>query len=100
MALIVFRCLQGAGAALLLAGTLALLSALAGSRARGLAVWTAAGTFGAAAGPAGALTSPAVHGSEFAAVVEDGALSATQFHPEKSADAGAAVLANWLEELR
>ena len=50
-ALIVFRCLQGAGAALLLAGTLALLSALAGSRARGLAVWTAAGTFGAAAGP-------------------------------------------------
>jgi predicted MFS family arabinose efflux permease len=51
-ALIVFRCLQGAGAALLLAGTLALLSALAGSRTRGLAIWTAAGTFGAALGPA------------------------------------------------
>jgi MFS family permease len=50
-ALIVARCLQGAGAALLLAGTLALLSALAGSRARGLALWTAAGTFGAAGGP-------------------------------------------------
>jgi len=50
-ALIVARCLQGAGAALLLAGTLALLSALAGSRARGLALWTAAGTFGAAIGP-------------------------------------------------
>jgi predicted MFS family arabinose efflux permease len=50
-ALIVARCLQGAGAAMLLAGTLALLSALAGSRARGLALWTAAGTFGAAIGP-------------------------------------------------
>jgi predicted MFS family arabinose efflux permease len=57
-ALIVFRCIQGAGAAMLLAGSLALLSALSGSRARGLAVWTAAGTFGAALGPAlgGALT--------------------------------------------
>jgi glutamine amidotransferase len=32
--------------------------------------------------------------------VEDGPLAATQFHPEKSADAGAAVLANWLGELR
>jgi predicted MFS family arabinose efflux permease len=51
-ALIVARCLQGAGAAMLLAGTLALLSALTGSRTRGLAVWTAAGTFGAALGPA------------------------------------------------
>ena len=51
-ALIVFRCVQGAGAAMLLAGSLALLSALCGSRARGLAVWIAAGTFGAALGPA------------------------------------------------
>lgn len=51
-ALITFRCLQGAGAAMLLAGALALLSALTRSGARGLAVWTAAGTFGAAAGPA------------------------------------------------
>jgi imidazole glycerol-phosphate synthase subunit HisH len=46
------------------------------------------------------LTSWAVHGQEFVAVVEDGPLAATQFHPEKSADAGAAVLANWLGELR
>ena len=51
-ALIAFRCVQGAGAAMLLAGALALLSALGGSRARGLAIWTAAGTFGAALGPA------------------------------------------------
>jgi len=40
------------------------------------------------------------HGSRFVAAVEDGLLSATQFHPEKSGDAGAALLANWLEPLR
>ena len=34
------------------------------------------------------------------AAVEDGPLSATQFHPEKSGDAGAVLLANWLETLR
>jgi MFS family permease len=50
--LIAFRCLQGAGAAMLLAGSLALLAALTGSVARGVALWTAAGTFGAAVGPA------------------------------------------------
>jgi MFS family permease len=51
-ALIAFRCVQGIGAALLLAGALALLAALTGSAARGIAIWTAAGTFGAALGPA------------------------------------------------
>ena len=51
-ALVAFRSLQGFGAALLLAGALALLAALTGSSARGVAVWTAAGTFCAAAGPA------------------------------------------------
>jgi len=40
------------------------------------------------------------HGTDFVALVEDGPLMATQFHPEKSADAGAALLANWLETLR
>ena len=39
----------------------------------------------------------AVHGQPFLAAVEDGPLCATQFHPEKSGDAGAALLANWLE---
>ena len=39
------------------------------------------------------------HGEDFVALVEDGALMATQFHPEKSADAGAALLANWLDTL-
>jgi imidazole glycerol-phosphate synthase subunit HisH len=41
----------------------------------------------------------AEHGEPFIAAAEHGPLSATQFHPEKSGDAGAAVLANWLEAL-
>jgi imidazole glycerol-phosphate synthase subunit HisH len=41
----------------------------------------------------------ATHGEPFAAAVEDGLVSATQFHPEKSGDAGARVLANWLGTL-
>ena len=35
----------------------------------------------------------------FVAAVENGALSATQFHPEKSGAAGARLLANWLGTL-
>src|SRR6476469_4803209 len=50
--LIAARCVQGAGAALLLAGALPLLVALTGSTTRGSAIWTVAGTFGAALGPA------------------------------------------------
>jgi glutamine amidotransferase len=42
----------------------------------------------------------ATHGEPFLAAVENGPLSATQFHPEKSGDAGAALLRNWLETLR
>jgi len=56
-------------------------------------------SYAAPAGPPGALTSTAVHGGPFAAAVEDGATSATQFHPEKSGDAGAALLANWVRTL-
>jgi glutamine amidotransferase len=41
----------------------------------------------------------ATHHVPFLAAVEDGALSATQFHPEKSGDAGAALLSNWVEGL-
>ena len=51
------------------------------------------------AGPA-PLVTRAVHGQSFVAAVEDGPLTATQFHPEKSGDAGAQLLANWLETLR
>ncbi|WP_447003612.1 imidazole glycerol phosphate synthase subunit HisH [Saccharothrix isguenensis] len=36
-------------------------------------------------------------GDEFVAAVENGPLWATQFHPEKSGDAGAHLLENWLE---
>jgi glutamine amidotransferase len=46
------------------------------------------------------LVSWAVHGEPFVAAVENGPLCATQFHPEKSGDAGAEVLSNWLELLR
>jgi imidazole glycerol-phosphate synthase subunit HisH len=57
-------------------------------------------SYAATAAPPGALTSWANHGEDFVAVVEDGPLAATQFHPEKSSDAGAALLANWLEGVR
>jgi imidazole glycerol-phosphate synthase subunit HisH len=42
----------------------------------------------------------ATHGERFIAAVENGPLCATQFHPEKSGDAGAALLENWLESVR
>jgi glutamine amidotransferase len=45
---------------------------------------------------AGALATTCVHDQPFVAAVERGALSATQFHPEKSGDAGAALLRNWV----
>ncbi|MGH3717548.1 MAG: imidazole glycerol phosphate synthase subunit HisH [Pseudonocardiaceae bacterium] len=41
----------------------------------------------------------AEHGEPFVAAVENGPLWATQFHPEKSGDAGAHLLRNWLETL-
>ncbi|MCC3770291.1 imidazole glycerol phosphate synthase subunit HisH [Streptomyces sp. UNOC14_S4] len=41
----------------------------------------------------------ATHGEPFVAAVENGPLSATQFHPEKSGDAGAVLLRNWLDTL-
>jgi imidazole glycerol-phosphate synthase subunit HisH len=36
------------------------------------------------------------HGTPFAAVIEQGSLRGVQFHPEKSGDVGAMVLANFL----
>ncbi|HZC40799.1 MAG TPA: imidazole glycerol phosphate synthase subunit HisH, partial [Streptosporangiaceae bacterium] len=54
--------------------------------------------------PADHMTPPALtwatHGEPFLAAVENGPLAGVQFHPEKSGDAGAALLANWLETLR
>ena len=50
--LVAARTVQGVGAALLLAGALPVLAVLTGSTGRGAALWTLAGTFGAALGPA------------------------------------------------
>ena len=45
------------------------------------------------------LVTTCTYGEPFIASYERGALSATQFHPEKSGDAGAHLLANWMETL-
>ena len=39
------------------------------------------------------------HGGRFLAAVENGPLSATQFHPEKSGRAGMRLLSNWVQSL-
>jgi glutamine amidotransferase len=53
--------------------------------------------------PAPAMPAPLVtwttHGDPFVSAVENGPLTATQFHPEKSGDAGHHLLRNWLETL-
>lgn len=40
------------------------------------------------------------YGAPFLAAVENGPLSATQFHPEKSGEAGIRLLSNWIGSLR
>jgi glutamine amidotransferase len=51
----------------------------------------------------GAFASPrvtfATHGERFIAAVENGPLSAVQFHPEKSGEAGVQLLRNWIQSL-
>ena len=42
------------------------------------------------------LVTRTTHGEPFVSAVERGRVSATQFHPEKSGDAGATLLENWL----
>ena len=39
------------------------------------------------------------HGEKFLAAVEDGYISATKFHPEKSGSAGLALIKNWVGSL-
>jgi imidazole glycerol-phosphate synthase subunit HisH len=41
----------------------------------------------------------AEHGAPFIAAIENGPLSATQFHPEKSGDAGIHLLSSWVRTL-
>jgi glutamine amidotransferase len=45
------------------------------------------------------LVTYAHHGEDFVAAVENGMLCATQFHPEKSGDAGAHLLQNWVKSV-
>lgn len=45
-----------------------------------------------------ALVSWSEYGGAFIAAVENGPLSATQFHPEKSGDAGATLIENWIKQ--
>jgi glutamine amidotransferase len=40
------------------------------------------------------------HGQDFVSAVENGPLAATQFHPEKSGDAGATLLEAWVRSVR
>ena len=47
----------------------------------------------------GKVQSWSTHGERFLAAVEDGYVSATQFHPEKSGDAGLALIKNWTRSL-
>lgn len=47
----------------------------------------------------GAITTMAHHGEDFLAAVEDGVIAATQFHPEKSGDAGLHLIQNWTDSL-
>lgn len=54
-------------------------------------------SYAALHGPDDAVVTTATHeGATFVAVVERGPVSSTQFHPEKSGAAGAALIANWL----
>jgi len=50
----------------------------------------------AAKNPVGQAQAWTTHGERFLSAVEDGAISATQFHPEKSGDAGIALIKNWV----
>jgi len=47
----------------------------------------------------GSIATMSHHGQDFLAAVEDGVIAATQFHPEKSGDAGLALIKNWVDGL-
>jgi glutamine amidotransferase len=47
----------------------------------------------------GACVTTSVHGGDFVAAAENGHLAVTQFHPEKSGDAGLSLLHNWIRTL-
>ena len=87
------RTVQGVGAALLLAGALPVLGALAGSPADGARIWILAGTFGLALGPAlgGVLTQAFSWRAIFVAqapVAALGLLAVAQSHVRAVAEEG------------
>ncbi len=47
----------------------------------------------------GAIATMSHYGEDFLAAVEDGVIAATQFHPEKSGDAGLHLIKNWTDGL-
>lgn len=47
----------------------------------------------------GTISTLSNYGEDFLAAVEDGAIAATQFHPEKSGDAGLHLIKNWVQTL-
>ena len=47
----------------------------------------------------GTISTRSNYGEDFLAAVEDGAIAATQFHPEKSGDAGLHLIKNWVQTL-
>ena len=47
----------------------------------------------------GAVESWTEYDQRFLAAIEDGAIAATQFHPEKSGDAGLHLIKNWVSQL-
>ena len=49
--------------------------------------------------PVGTISTRSNYGEDFLAAVEDGAIAATQFHPEKSGDAGLHLIKNWVQTL-
>lgn len=65
----------------------------------GVQRWDFVDTSGEVGRMAPPLVTWAEHGVPFVAAVENGCLAATQFHPEKSGDAGAHLLENWVLRL-
>ena len=53
----------------------------------------------AAKTPVGKMQTWTTYGEKFLSAVEDGYMSATQFHPEKSGDVGLALIKNWSKSL-
>ena len=49
--------------------------------------------------PVGTISTLSNYGEDFLAAVEEGAVAATQFHPEKSGDAGLHLIQNWVQTL-